>query len=230
MRSASPRPSFFPVRLAGQGPRSPSRSRFRESGPGACGGAGRAGDGCPGRALSAAAGAAGSVCGPSGSGHILLRPSWVLSLAGAGCAAVVAAGVGRLRHRPPPGPPAAGTTRHAPRAPGEDSRPGREALCQMGLAGRVRHPRHRLGHGQGAAVSIRLVESPGLPRLDGVGGSQRLRGGTAHHGHHTGHDIAVLVIGLGAGTLVTVAAARRHRRRTARPVRAPASGPSDDPT
>jgi membrane protein DedA with SNARE-associated domain len=45
-------------------------------------------------------------------------------------------------------------------------------------------------------------------------------------GHHTGHDIAILVIGLGAGALVTVAV-RRHRRRTARPVRAPASGPPD---
>ncbi len=48
-------------------------------------------------------------------------------------------------------------------------------------------------------------------------------------GHHTGHDIAILVIGLAAGALVTVAAVRRHRRRTARPVRPPASGPSDDP-
>ena len=41
-------------------------------------------------------------------------------------------------------------------------------------------------------------------------------------GHHTGHDIAILVIGLGAGALVTFAAVRRHRRRTARPPRAPA--------
>jgi membrane protein DedA with SNARE-associated domain len=31
--------------------------------------------------------------------------------------------------------------------------------------------------------------------------------------HHTGHDIAILVIGLGAGALVVVVAARRHRRR-----------------
>jgi len=49
-------------------------------------------------------------------------------------------------------------------------------------------------------------------------------------GHHTGHDIAVLVIGIGAGALVTVAAVHRHRRRTARPPRAPASGPPDAPS
>ena len=49
-------------------------------------------------------------------------------------------------------------------------------------------------------------------------------------GHDTGHDIAVLVIGLGAGALVTVAAVHRHRRRTARPPRAPASGPPDAPS
>jgi len=33
-------------------------------------------------------------------------------------------------------------------------------------------------------------------------------------GHHTGHDIAILVIGLGAGAFVAVATLRRHRRRT----------------
>ena len=49
-------------------------------------------------------------------------------------------------------------------------------------------------------------------------------------GHHTGHDIAILVVGLGAGVLVTVAAVRRHRRRTARPLGAPASKPSGDPS
>jgi len=32
-------------------------------------------------------------------------------------------------------------------------------------------------------------------------------------GHHTGHDIAILVIGLAAGALVAVVAVRRHRRR-----------------
>jgi membrane protein DedA with SNARE-associated domain len=35
-------------------------------------------------------------------------------------------------------------------------------------------------------------------------------------GHHSGHDIDILVIGLVAGVVVTVAAVRRHRRRTAR--------------
>jgi membrane protein DedA with SNARE-associated domain len=48
-------------------------------------------------------------------------------------------------------------------------------------------------------------------------------------GHHTGHDIALLVIGLSAGALVTFAAVRRHRRRIARPPRTRASGPPDDP-
>ena len=32
-------------------------------------------------------------------------------------------------------------------------------------------------------------------------------------GHHTSHDIAILVIGLAAGELVAVTAVRRHRRR-----------------
>ena len=49
-------------------------------------------------------------------------------------------------------------------------------------------------------------------------------------GHHTWHDIAILVIGLAAGALVTVAVVRRHRRRMAQPVRAPASGPSGNPS
>ncbi len=49
-------------------------------------------------------------------------------------------------------------------------------------------------------------------------------------GHHTGHDIAILIIGLSAGALVTVAAVRRHRTRAARSVRAAASGPPDDPS
>jgi membrane protein YqaA with SNARE-associated domain len=45
-----------------------------------------------------------------------------------------------------------------------------------------------------AAVSVRLLESPRLPRLGGVCGSQRLRGGPARHGpphraryRHHGH-------------------------------------------
>jgi len=32
-------------------------------------------------------------------------------------------------------------------------------------------------------------------------------------GHHTGHDIAILLIGLAAAVLVAVTAVRRHRRR-----------------
>jgi membrane protein DedA with SNARE-associated domain len=35
-------------------------------------------------------------------------------------------------------------------------------------------------------------------------------------GHHTWHDVAVLVIGLGIGALFTVVAVRRHRRQKAR--------------
>lgn len=33
-------------------------------------------------------------------------------------------------------------------------------------------------------------------------------------GHHTWHDVAILVIGLGAGALVIVTGVRRHRRRS----------------
>jgi membrane protein DedA with SNARE-associated domain len=47
-------------------------------------------------------------------------------------------------------------------------------------------------------------------------------------GHHAGDDIAVLVIGLAAGALVAVAAARRHRRRTARRLGAVADGAPGD--
>ena len=35
-------------------------------------------------------------------------------------------------------------------------------------------------------------------------------------GHHTERDVAILIIGLAAGTFGTVVAVRRHRRRTAR--------------
>jgi membrane protein DedA with SNARE-associated domain len=34
-------------------------------------------------------------------------------------------------------------------------------------------------------------------------------------GHHTGHDIAILAIGLGAGVIIAVVARRRHRKRAA---------------
>jgi membrane protein DedA with SNARE-associated domain len=43
-------------------------------------------------------------------------------------------------------------------------------------------------------------------------------------GHHTGHDIAILAIGLGAGAIVAVAATRRRRRRAARRLGAVADG------
>jgi membrane protein DedA with SNARE-associated domain len=49
-------------------------------------------------------------------------------------------------------------------------------------------------------------------------------------GHHTARDIAILVIGLGAGTLITVTAVRRHRRRTARCPADVSGGPPDDPS
>jgi membrane protein DedA with SNARE-associated domain len=48
-------------------------------------------------------------------------------------------------------------------------------------------------------------------------------------GHHGWHDIALLVIGLAAGALVTFAAVRRRRRRTGHRPAAVADGPSDDP-
>jgi membrane protein DedA with SNARE-associated domain len=43
-------------------------------------------------------------------------------------------------------------------------------------------------------------------------------------GHHTGHDIAILAIGLGAGAIVAVATTRRHRRRAARRLGSAADG------
>jgi len=49
-------------------------------------------------------------------------------------------------------------------------------------------------------------------------------------GHHTGQDVAFLVIGLGAGVLVAVAVVRRHRRRTARRLGAAADGAPEDPS
>jgi membrane protein DedA with SNARE-associated domain len=47
-------------------------------------------------------------------------------------------------------------------------------------------------------------------------------------GHDTWHDIAILVIGLAAGALITVTAVRRHRRRTARRPAAIADQPTDN--
>jgi membrane protein DedA with SNARE-associated domain len=48
-------------------------------------------------------------------------------------------------------------------------------------------------------------------------------------GHHTGHDIAILIVGLGAGALVAVTAVRRHRRRRAGRLDAVVEGPPEDP-
>lgn len=47
-------------------------------------------------------------------------------------------------------------------------------------------------------------------------------------GHHSGHDIAILIIGLGAGALGTIVAVRRHHRRTARRLAVIADGPPHD--
>jgi membrane protein DedA with SNARE-associated domain len=47
-------------------------------------------------------------------------------------------------------------------------------------------------------------------------------------GHHAARDIAILVVGLAAGALVTVTAVRRHRRRVALPPVAVADGPPHD--
>jgi LPXTG-motif cell wall-anchored protein len=42
---------------------------------------------------------------------------------------------------------------------------------------------------------------------------------------HGAHDIAILIVGLGAGALGAIVAVRRHRRRTARRLAAVADGP-----
>ena len=49
-------------------------------------------------------------------------------------------------------------------------------------------------------------------------------------GHHTWHDIAILIIGLATGALITVTAVRRHRRRTAQRPAAMADQPTDTPS
>lgn len=48
-------------------------------------------------------------------------------------------------------------------------------------------------------------------------------------GHHTWHDIAILVIGLAAGVLITVIAVRRRRRHTAQRPAAVADRPTGNP-
>jgi membrane protein DedA with SNARE-associated domain len=47
-------------------------------------------------------------------------------------------------------------------------------------------------------------------------------------GHHGAHDIAILIVGLGAGALGAIVAVRRHRRHTARRLTAAADGPPHD--
>jgi membrane-associated protein len=49
-------------------------------------------------------------------------------------------------------------------------------------------------------------------------------------GHHTGHDFAILALGLAAGVVVAVVARRRHRRRAARHIGAAAAGAPEDPS
>jgi len=49
-------------------------------------------------------------------------------------------------------------------------------------------------------------------------------------GHHAAHDIAILVIGLAAGVLVTVTAARRHRRRRTQRLDPTVNEASEDPS
>jgi membrane protein DedA with SNARE-associated domain len=49
-------------------------------------------------------------------------------------------------------------------------------------------------------------------------------------GHHTWHDVAILVIGLATGALITVTAVRRHRRRTARRPATIADQPTGNPS
>jgi membrane protein DedA with SNARE-associated domain len=49
-------------------------------------------------------------------------------------------------------------------------------------------------------------------------------------GHHTGHDFAILAIGLGAGSIVAVGVTRRSRRRAARRLGAAADGTPEDPS
>ena len=48
-------------------------------------------------------------------------------------------------------------------------------------------------------------------------------------GHHTGHDIAIPVIGLAAGALGAVTAVRRHRRRRTQRLGPLVDGASEDP-
>jgi membrane protein DedA with SNARE-associated domain len=49
-------------------------------------------------------------------------------------------------------------------------------------------------------------------------------------GHHTAHDIAILVIGLAATALVAIVAVRRHRRRRTQRLEPIVDGASGDPS
>ena len=49
-------------------------------------------------------------------------------------------------------------------------------------------------------------------------------------GHHTGHDVAILLIGLAAGVLVAVTAMRRHRRRRTQRLDPAVNGASQGPS
>ena len=48
-------------------------------------------------------------------------------------------------------------------------------------------------------------------------------------GHHTGHDVAILIIGLAAAVLVAVTAVRRHRRRRTQRLSSTVNEASDSP-
>ena len=48
-------------------------------------------------------------------------------------------------------------------------------------------------------------------------------------GHHTGHDVAILIIGLAAAVLVAVTAVRRHRRRRTQRLGSTVNEASDSP-
>jgi membrane protein DedA with SNARE-associated domain len=86
----------------------------------------------------------------------------------------------------------------------------------VGLAGRVLHPAIVSGTAKMPAYRFAVRNL-----LDSLGWSVSVAAsayglGRLATGHHTGHDIAILAIGLGAGAIVALAARRRHRRRAAR--------------
>ena len=71
--------------------------------------------------------------------------------------------------------------------------------------------------------------------LDSLGWSVSVAGsaygiGRLATGHHTGHDVAILLVGLAAGALVAVAAVRRHRRRTTQRLGPIVNEASEDPS